>query len=60
MGIKGRNTPAYLCPAGLKRMAQDFKKFPNQYKLNVEFLKKQNNSFETGVEFLIEAYNEIN
>lgn len=60
MGIKGRNTPAYLCPAGLERMAHDFKNFPNQYNLNVEFLRKQNNPFETGVEFLVEAYNKLN
>lgn len=60
MGINGRNTPAYLCPAGLQRMAQDFKKFPKQYELNVNFLKKQHNSFETGVEFLEKEYNKLN
>ena len=44
----------------LKNVELSIKINNNQYKLNVEFLKKQNNSFETGVEFLIEAYNEIN
>ena len=38
LGIKGLNTPAYLCPAGVKRMAREFKKFPEQYKTNIEFL----------------------
>ncbi|HMV41650.1 MAG TPA: DUF559 domain-containing protein [Leptospiraceae bacterium] len=59
LGVKGQNTPAYLCPAGLKRMAEDFKKFPEQYKVNFVFLKKQNDPFRTGVEFLEKEYNSI-
>jgi hypothetical protein len=42
LGINGRNSPAYLCPEGIKRMAEEFTKFPEQYKVNVEFLKQQN------------------
>lgn len=57
LGIKGQNTPAYLCPAGLKRMAEEFKKFPEQYKTNIEFLKTQNDPFRSGVEFLENEYN---
>ena len=53
----GRNSPAYLCPAGLKRMAQEFKKFPEQYKTNIDFLKQQNDPFKSGVEFLENEYN---
>lgn len=60
LGIEGQNTPAYLCPAGVKRMAEEFKKFPEQYKTNVEFLKKQNDSFRSGVEFLEKEYNSKN
>ena len=56
LGIEGLNTPAYLCPAGVKRMAEEFKKFPEQYKINIEFLKKQNNPYRTGVEFLEKEY----
>lgn len=56
LGIEGQNTPAYLCPAGVKRMAEEFKKFPEQYKTNLDFLKKQNNPFRTGVEFLENEY----
>ncbi|MBK9636929.1 MAG: DUF559 domain-containing protein [Bacteroidetes bacterium] len=52
LGIEGQNTPAYLCQAGVKRMANEFKNFPEQYKTNLDFLKKQNNPFRTGVEFL--------
>ena len=57
LGIKGQNTPAYLCHAGLKRMADEFSKFPEQYKTNIDFLKKQNVPFRTGVEFLENEYN---
>lgn len=57
LGIKGRNTPAYLCPAGIKRMAQEFKKFPEQYRTNMEALQKQNDAFKSGVDFLANEYN---
>lgn len=57
LGIEGQNTPAYLCPAGVVRMANDFKKFPEQYKTNIDFLKCQNDSFKSGVEFLEKEYN---
>jgi len=59
LGIKGQNTPAYLCPAGIKRMAEEFRKFPEQYKTNINFLKSKNDSFKTGVEFLENEYNKI-
>lgn len=60
LGVEGQNTPAYLCPAGVKRMAEEFKKFPEQYKTNIDFLKKQNDPFRSGVEFLENAYNNKN
>lgn len=60
LGIEGQNTPAYLCPAGVVRMANDFKKFPEQYKTNIDFLKFQNDSFKSGVEFLEKEYNMYN
>ncbi len=56
LGIKGRNTPAYLCPAGIKRMAQDFSKFPEQYEINVNALRNQNDLFKSGVDFLVNEY----
>ena len=56
LGIQGLNTPAYLCPAGVKRMAQEFRKFPEQYKINVEFLRKQNDPYKSGIEFLEKEY----
>lgn len=60
LGIKAQNTPAYLCPAGVKRMAEEFKNFPEQYKTNIDFLKKQNLPFKSGVEFLESEYIKIN
>lgn len=57
LGIRGLNTPAYLCSAGVKRMAEEFDKFPEQYKTNIEFLKKQNDPYKSGVEFLEREYN---
>lgn len=59
LGVKGQNTPAYLCPAGLSRMAIEFTKFPEQYKTNIEFLKNQNDPYRTGVEFLEKEFNNI-
>jgi hypothetical protein len=60
LGVNSFNTPAYLCIAGIKRMASEFKKFPEQYKVNIDFLKSQNNEFLSGVNFLEEEYNKIN
>ena len=60
LGIEGKNTPAYLCPAGVKRMAKEFKKFPEQYKTNIDFLKKQNVPFRSGADFLENEYNNKN
>lgn len=57
LGIEGQNTPAYLCPAGVNRMAEEFKKFPEQYIANIDFLKKQNDPFRSGVTFLENEYN---
>lgn len=59
LGIKGKNTPAYLCTLGLMRMAKEFKKFPGQYEVNIAALKKQNDPILTGVQYLEEAYNSI-
>lgn len=59
LGIKGLNTPAYLCPAGVTRMAEEFKNFPEQYKVNIDFLKKQNDLFKSGVKFLEKEFDSI-
>lgn len=59
MGIKNKNTPAYLCPLGIKRMAKEFKKFPKQYEVNLLALQKENNILLTGINYLEEEYNKL-
>jgi hypothetical protein len=59
LGIQGQNTPAYLCPAGLRRMAAEFRRFPEQYVVNAAFLKSQNDPYKTGVDFLEQEYGRI-
>ena len=39
LGPYDKNTPAFLCYEGIKRMAKEFKRFPDQYKTNVDYLK---------------------
>ena len=47
------NTPAFLCPAGLLRMAHEFHAFPDQYEVNVKFLENEAQPQElTGVQLL--------
>ncbi len=40
-------------------MAEEFKNFPEQYKTNIEFLKKQNDPYKTGVEFLEKEFHSV-
>jgi len=54
LGLKGRNTPAYLCHEGVKRMAKEFLRFPHQYEINLKALKEAYCSFLTGVDLLIQ------
>ena len=59
LGVKGRNSPACLCSEGVKRMAREFKKFPEQYIVNLNALKQQGEPLKTGVETLEDYYNSI-
>jgi len=56
MGVKGKNTPAYCCYEGLKRMAREFCHFPEQYDVNVKALEEENDEILTGVSILKEEY----
>lgn len=38
LGIEYLNTPAFLCSEGIKRMAREFKEFPEQYEVNLKNL----------------------
>lgn len=35
MAVRWKNTPAYCCPAGIKRMAHEFRRYPQQYEVNL-------------------------
>lgn len=60
LGIKGRNTPLYLSPEGVKRMAKEFFEIsPEQYEVNVKALKKQGSADLTGVNFLEEEWDKL-
>lgn len=56
MGVRNRNTPAYCCPAGLERMAREFHKYPEQYKVNLNALRAADDEFVTGYSLLKQAY----
>ena len=56
MGIDGNNTPAFLCHAGVDRMAREFKQFPKQYEVNLKALKSMQNEFLSGASLLMSAY----
>jgi hypothetical protein len=56
MGIKGENTPAYLCGLGLLRMASEFSLFPDQYEVNARALELMDNEILTGLSLLKQAY----
>ena len=56
LGVKGKNTPAYCCPAGLKRMAKEFRSYPSQYVVNLKALEDANDEYLTGASLLKEEY----
>ena len=59
IGSKLPNTPAFLCHQGIVRMAKEFKKFPEQYKVNLESMKKQEDQFLVEYQLLEEEYNKL-
>lgn len=56
---KCKNTPAYLCPLGIKRMAKEFSKYRDQYETNKKFLEQFDDSL-TGLSLLENEINKIN
>lgn len=59
LGVKGGNTPAYLCHEGIRRMAREFRRFPHQYEVNIKALHDADDSFMSGVELLEAEYNKL-
>ena len=58
LSIEVRNTPAYLCVDGVRRMAEVYKMFPDDYKVTIEYLKSIDSPL-TGVKYLEYFYNKI-
>ena len=43
LSVEACNTPAFLCPVGIYRMARDFNISEKQYEVNVNYLKESDN-----------------
>lgn len=54
--VKSKCSPAFLCIAGVQRMANEFRKFSEQYSVNVKYLDSLNNETLTGVKYLKDLY----
>lgn len=52
IATKYKNTPAYLCPKGIKRMAKEFINYPEQYFANIDSLLSEGDYF-TDVSMLV-------
>ena len=55
MSIENKNTPAYLCTAGVKRMANEFSLYKEQYEVNIKHLKSFDNQELSGASILENA-----
>lgn len=49
LGAAGRGSPASICPAGFMRMALEFLRHREQYKVNLNALRNANDEFMTSV-----------
>lgn len=59
LGASGKNTPAFLCSAGIKRMAKEFYQLsPEQYDINIAALEK-GEYYLTEVNVLKKEYNAL-
>ena len=59
LGINGQHSPAYLCPAGIRRMAKEFIEYPEQYQVNIKALREANNPVLSGIEYLEEEVSKL-
>ena len=56
MAVRWKNTPAYCCPAGIERMAQDFHRYPQQYEVNLRSLEDEKDEELSGAILLKQAF----
>lgn len=59
IAIEWHNTPAYLCPAGIDRMAKEYHRFPQQYEVNLKNLEKCRSDIRSGYDLLVKAYERV-
>ena len=52
MSVKWQNTPALCCYEGIIRMAEDFKRYPQQYEVNMRQLEADNDEGLSGASLL--------
>ena len=55
LSVLNKNTPAFLCDLGVKRMAHELNQLPSQRRINMEQLIKENDDYLTGLS-LIKKY----
>lgn len=59
IGPKGKNTPAYCCPAGIFRMAKEFNRFPQQYEVNMKALLEMDDELLSGAKLLLNEVRKV-
>jgi tRNA/rRNA methyltransferase/tRNA (cytidine32/uridine32-2'-O)-methyltransferase len=52
MSVKWQNTPAFCCVNGIRRMVEDFKRYPQQYEVNIRQLEADNDEELSGANLL--------
>jgi len=52
MSVKWQNTPAFCCYEGIVRMAEEFKRYPQQYEVNMRQLEADNDEELSGASLL--------
>lgn len=59
MSIQWENTPAYCCATGLRRMAIEFRKYPEQYQVNLRALQEEEDELLSGADMLKAEYERL-
>lgn len=57
--VENENTPAFLCIEGIKRMAREFRKFPDKYNMEIKHLENEDDKM-TGTRILSYFYQNQN
>jgi len=55
MAVRWKNTPAYCCASGLARMAEELRRYPQQYEVNLRCLEADNDEEMSGALLLKQA-----